>query len=214
MANLRVAVLLSGGGTTLQNLIDCRAAGTLPVDFAIVVSSRADAFGLERARRAGIPTAVVPSKDFRRDGFMDWDAMSAQINAILLPLDLDLVCLAGFMCFYRIPEGLSGKVVNIHPALLPAFGGRGMWGHHVHEAVRRSGVKISGCTVHFVTNEYDSGPLIVQRACPVRAADSAADIAARVFKEECQAYPEAIRLIAAGRARVRDGIVDIDDEHD
>lgn len=214
MANLRVAVLLSGGGTTLQNLIDCRAAGKLPVDFAVVVSSRANAFGLERARRAGIPTAVVPSRDFRRDGLMDWDAMSERINAILLPLQLDLVCLAGFMCFYRIPAALSGKVVNIHPALLPAFGGRGMWGHHVHEAVRKSGVKISGCTVHFVTNEYDSGPIIVQRACPVTSADSAADIAARVFQEECRAYPEAIRLIAAGRAHVRDGIVDIDEEDD
>lgn len=210
MSDLKIVVLLSGGGTTLQNLIDCRAAGNLPVDISLVISSRADAKGLERARRAGIPTAVVPSRECRRaDGAPDWDAMSERINALVLPQNPDLVCLAGFMCFYKIPEPLTGKVINIHPALLPAFGGRGMWGHHVHAAVKASGVKLSGCTVHFVTNEYDSGPIIIQRACPVFAEDDADAIAARVFKEECQAYPEAIRLIAAGRVKTDGRIVKI-----
>lgn len=202
MKKLRIAVLLSGGGTTLQNLIDCRAAGNLPADIELVVSSRASAKGLERARAAGIPTETVPSRDFRApDGSPDWDAMSDRIDKILLPRKFDLICLAGFMCFYRIPAELRGKVINIHPALLPAFGGRGMWGHHVHEAVRASGVKISGCTVHYVTNDYDRGPIILQRSCPVYAEDSADDIAARVFAEECLAYPEAIRLIAAQRVK-------------
>jgi len=211
MKNLKIAVLLSGGGTTLQNLLDCRAAGNLPVEIALVLSSRTDAFGLERARRAGIPTEVVASKDYRSaDGKPDWDAMSEKINSLLLPLGLDLVCCAGFMCFYRYPEVFNAKVINIHPSLLPAFGGHGMWGHYVHEAVKKSGVKVSGCTVHFLNNQYDSGPIILQRTCPVYATDSADDIAARVFAEECQAYPEALRLLAAGRVRIENGIVKID----
>lgn len=210
MTKIRTAVLLSGGGTTLQNLIDKSKAGLLPIDISLVVSSRADAYGLTRAAQAGIETATVASADYRVGAATDWDKMSAALNALLLPRRFDLVCFAGFMCFYHLPPELLGKALNIHPALLPAFGGRGMWGHHVHEAVKKSGVKISGCTVHFVSNDYDAGPIIVQKTCAITAADGAADIAAKVFQLECAAYPEAITLFAEKRLRVENGVVRIE----
>ncbi len=200
---LRLAVLLSGGGTTLENLAEAIDRGELPASIELVVVSRADAFGLERARKRKIPAVVVASRDYRRAGAgTDWAAMSARLNEVILPVKPDLVCLAGFMCKYDLPPELRGRVMNIHPALLPAFGGQGMYGHHVHEAVVAAGVKVSGCTVHFVDQEYDAGPIILQRTCPVYDTDSPDDVAARVFKEECRAYPEAIRLFAAGRLRL------------
>jgi folate-dependent phosphoribosylglycinamide formyltransferase PurN len=124
---------------------------------------------------------------------------------------VDLVCMAGFLSYWIIPERYLGRVMNIHPALLPAFGGEGMYGHHVHEAVLARGCKVSGCTVHFVNNRYDDGPIVLQRAVPVRAEDAPDDLAARVFEQECIAYPEAIRLFAEGRLRIEGRIVHIDD---
>lgn len=206
---LKIAAMLSGGGTTLQNLIDEIDAGRLDVDIDIVISSKEGVKGLERASKHGIETAVVPSKDYFENGKPDWRAMSDAIDAVLLPRDVDLVCLCGFMCFYIIPEVLSNKVINIHPALIPSFCGHRMFGGHVHEAVVESGVKVSGCTVHFVNNEYDAGPIILQRTCEVFDTDSADDVAARVFKEECIAYPEAIRLLAANKISVDGKIVRI-----
>ncbi|MDR0867886.1 MAG: phosphoribosylglycinamide formyltransferase [Planctomycetota bacterium] len=192
---LKTAVLLSGNGTTLQNLIDRRAA--LPIDIQLVVASRADAYGLVRAKNAGIATALVESKNFRRGaGAPDWSAMGAALDAVLLPRRFDLICLAGFMCFYPLPPALRGKVINIHPALLPAFGGRGMYGRRVHEAVKNSGATTSGCTVHYVTNDYDAGPIIWQASCAVSPTDTADDIAHKVFQLECEAYPAAIKIFA------------------
>lgn len=190
---IRLAALISGGGTTLQNLLDRIAMGRLNATIAGVVSSRADAFGVERARRAGIPVEVVTSRSAR---FTDdvWSAVRA-----FAP---DLVCFAGWLRLLPIPADFRHKVLNIHPALLPAFGGKGMYGRHVHEAVLAAGVKVSGCTVHFADDSYDTGPILVQKCVPVKEGDDAETLAARVFAAECEAYPEAIALLASGRVRV------------
>jgi len=196
-APINLVVLLSGGGTTLQNFIDRIADGSLNARIQVVLSSRADAFGLQRAQNHGIPTHVISSRKYK-----DADAFSAKIDETLDKYPVDLVCLAGFMCYWKIPDRYLGKVMNIHPALIPAFCGKGLYGHLVHEAVLRYGAKISGCTVHFADNEYDHGPIIVQRTVPVLDDDTPDSLAARVFKEECKAYPEAIRLFAEGRLKV------------
>jgi len=120
---------------------------------------------------------------------------------------VDLVIQAGWLCLWHIPQEYDSRVMNIHPALLPSFGGQGMWGHHVHEAVLKTGCKVSGCTVHFCTNEYDVGPIIVQRSCAVADDDDADSLAERVFEQECIAYPEAIRLFCENRLAVEKGIV-------
>jgi formyltetrahydrofolate-dependent phosphoribosylglycinamide formyltransferase len=194
---VNIAVLLSGSGRSLQNLLDRIAAGRLDARVSVVISSRADAYGLERARAAGIPAALVESRKFR-----NFVKMS---DAITLELDrhaVDLVLLAGFMCFYRIPDRFLGRTMNIHPALIPAFSGKGFYGHFVHEAVLKAGCKVTGCTVHFVDNEYDHGPIILQRCVPVLDADTPDTLAGRVFEQECEAYPEAIQLFAEDRLRI------------
>lgn len=196
-APLRLAVLISGGGTTLQNLVDQIADGMLDAQVVQVISSKADAFGVERARRAGLPVAVVSRKECaHREEF------GQRIFELIRAARADLVCLAGFLQFLPIPDDYALRVINVHPALLPAFGGQGMYGHHVHDAVLNFGAKVSGCTVHFADQEYDHGPIIVQRAIPVLEDDTAETLAFRVFEQECEAYPEAIRLFAAGRLRV------------
>ncbi len=194
---LRIAVLISGGGTTLQNLLDRSADGRVPAQVVVVVSSRADAYGLTRAARAGVPVSVVERKACAsREEFSDRVFESCRVA------DADLVCLAGFLQLVQIPDDFAGRVMNIHPALIPAFCGKGFHGRHVHEAVLASGVKISGCTVHFADNEYDQGPIILQRTVPVLDDDTPDTLAARVFEQECEAYPEAIRLFAEGRLRI------------
>ncbi|MFW5856430.1 MAG: phosphoribosylglycinamide formyltransferase [Planctomycetota bacterium] len=208
---IRVVALISGSGRTVSNLLDVIEAGGLDATLDLVVASRPDATGLQRARLRGVETAVVASAAYRSGGAIDWAAMSAAVDALVLPRAPDLVILAGYMCLYVVPDALAGKVLNIHPALLPAFGGRGMWGHHVHEAVVASGVKVTGCTVHFATNHYDAGPIILQRTCPVRHTDTADDVADRVFALECEAYPAAVRLFAAGKLRIRGGVVEVKD---
>jgi phosphoribosylglycinamide formyltransferase-1 len=197
MAALRLAVLLSGGGTTLKNLLDQIADGRLPAQMNLVISSHADAFGLVRAERAGVPTAVVERADYASREDFSQDIFERCRHA-----GVDLVCLAGFLQLLRIPDDFYGRVMNIHPSLIPAFCGKGYYGHHVHEAALAYGVKISGCTVHFADNQYDHGPIILQRAVPVREDDTPDTLAARVFEEERKAYPEAIRLFAAGRLRI------------
>ena len=194
----RLAVLLSGGGTTLQNILDRIEAGTLDARVAVVGSSRRNAFGLERARNAGVDTFVCATKDFKGD----FKAQSDAINKELIDRDIDLVVLAGFMCLYHIPDCFHHRVMNIHPALIPAFCGKGLYGHFVHEAVVASGVKVTGCTVHFVDEHYDHGPIIVQRTCPVLDDDTPDTVAARVFQQECIAYPEAIQLFAEKRLSI------------
>lgn len=208
---IRMVALISGSGRTVSNLLDVIEAGGLDATLDLVVASRPDATGLQRARLRGVETAVVASAAYRSGGTTDWAGMSAAVDALVLPRAPDLLILAGYMCLYVVPDALAGKVLNIHPALLPAFGGRGMWGHHVHEAVVASGVKVTGCTVHFATNDYDAGPILLQRTCPVRHTDTADDVADRVFALECEAYPEAVRLFAAGKLRIRGGVVEVED---
>jgi phosphoribosylglycinamide formyltransferase-1 len=194
---IRLAVLLSAGGTTLQNLIDRIAAKTLHAKIALVFSNNKDAFGLVRAKNAGIDTAVVDRKAAgTREEF------SRRIFDSCRSAGADLVCMAGFLQLIQIPDDFAGRVMNVHPSLIPAFCGTGFYGHHVHEGVLAYGVKITGCTVHFADNQYDHGPIILQRAVDVRDDDSAETLAARVFEQECAAYPEAIRLFAEGKLKI------------
>lgn len=191
---LAVAVLISGGGTTLKNFIDKIAERTLDVDIRLVVSSSRKARGLSIAEAAGIPTAVMVRKEFEsREAFSD--AIFGRCRAA----GVDLVAMAGFLKQITVPEDFTHRVVNIHPALIPSFCGKGFYGHYVHEAVLEYGAKVSGCTVHFADNEYDHGPVILQKAVPVEDDDTPQSLAARVFEAECEAYPEALRLIGSGR---------------
>lgn len=195
--SLRLAVLISGGGTTMQNLANHIAMGRLNAQIELVVSSRADAFGLQRAQKLGLRREVVARSDFK-----DPAQMSAQVFELVRQSGAALVCLAGYLSLLKIPDDFVGRVVNIHPALLPAFGGSGMYGQKVHEAVLAAGCKVSGCTVHYCDQTYDTGPIIVQRTCEVREDDTAETLAKRVFEQECLAYPQAIDLIAAGRVKI------------
>jgi phosphoribosylglycinamide formyltransferase-1 len=191
---IRLAVLLSGGGTTLQNLLDRIAAGTLRAEIAVVISNKADAFGLTRARQAGVSAFVVERKSCAsREDF------SARIFAHCREADVDLVCLAGFLHLLHIPEDFRHRVLNMHPALIPAFCGKGYYGMVIHRAVIERGVKVSGCTVHFADNEYDHGPIVTQHVVPVLDDDTPESLAQRVFVAEFEAYPEAIRWFAEGR---------------
>jgi phosphoribosylglycinamide formyltransferase-1 len=198
---IRLGVLISGGGTTLINIIEYIWQGKLNAEVAVVISSLSKANGLAKAKNAGLDAKIVRKKDCA-----DIDQFSKHIEAELVAADVDLVVQGGWLCLWKIPARYENRVMNIHPALLPSFGGRGMWGHHVHEAVLKAGCKISGCTVHFCTNEYDKGPIIVQRACEARSDDTPDTLAVRVFEQECIAYPQAIGLFAEGRVSVRDGI--------
>ena len=194
---LRIAVLLSGGGRTLQNFIDLRAAQTLPIEIPIVIGSKANLYGLERALNAKIATEVVDRKQF--DSLSDY---CDNIFGLCDRAEVDLICLAGWLCLLHVPDRYLGRAMNIHPALLPSFGGKGMFGHHVHQSVIDHGCKVSGCTVHFLDNSYDTGPIILQRTCPVLDDDSADTLAARVFEQETIAYPQAISLFGEGRLKI------------
>ncbi len=193
---LRIGVLISGAGRTLRGLAEQAARGALDVDIAVVISSSARARGVEFARGAGLPCFVVDPRETPRPRFDE------QIAALLDEHRVGLVCMAGFLHMWRIPECYAGRVMNIHPALLPAYGGRGFYGSRVHRAVLAAGERESGCTVHFADNEYDHGPIILQRRVPVLPDDTPDSLAARVFAEELIAYPEAIRLFAAGRLQL------------
>lgn len=190
LAPIRLAVLVSGGGRTLANLLDRIAAGSLPARVEAVVSSRDDIRGVEIARASGIPVHVLPP---RGRPLADWsrDVFAACGGA-------DLVVMAGFLHLIEVPADFAGRVINIHPALLPAFGGKGFHGMHVHRAVLDRGCTVSGCTVHLVDNEYDHGRVLLQRTVRVLPDDTADSLAARVFAAECSALPEAISRFAAG----------------
>lgn len=193
----RLAVFLSGGGTTLQNLLDRQAAGALAGVVACVASDRDGVAGLDRAAKAGVPATVARRKDHPgRESF------SAALAGFAESHGADLICLAGFLQLLAVPPRWENRVINIHPSLLPSFGGKGCHGAHVHQAVLDTGCKVSGCTVHLATNEYDRGPILVQKAVPVLPDDTASTLAARVFSAECEAYPEAIALLASGRVSV------------
>ncbi len=192
-----------------MNILAEIRAGRLDAEVAVVIASRR-CKGAERSRHAGLDVRVVPYKSFRPPhGPVDIEGYSAAITEKLDAAGADLVVQAGFLSLWRIPPQYEGRVMNIHPALLPSFGGSGMYGHHVHQAVLAAGCKVSGCTVHFVTNEYDAGPIIVQRCVPVEEGDDADALAARVFRQECIAYPHAIRLFAQGRLKIEGNVVRI-----
>ncbi|TWU37872.1 Phosphoribosylglycinamide formyltransferase [Novipirellula aureliae] len=188
---LKIGVFLSGSGRTLQNLIHHRDQHGLPIDIRVVISSRRDVRGVEIAHDNGIDVRVVRKSDYPNP-----DEHSRQMFDPCREAGVDLVVMAGYLNHVLIPADFENRVINIHPSLLPAFGGPGMYGSRVHQAILDRCVKITGCTVHYVDNEYDNGPIIVQRSCEVRSDDTADTLAARVFEQECIAMPEAIRLIA------------------
>jgi phosphoribosylglycinamide formyltransferase 1 len=190
-------VLISGGGTTLANLIARIAAGKLQATIALVISSNPAAGGLQIAARSGIATRLIRRKESTTP-----EAYSEAVFGACRQSGADWVIMAGYLTHVLIPADFENRVLNIHPALIPAFCGKGFYGHHVHEAVLEYGAKISGCTVHFVDNQYDHGPIILQRVVPVMDDDTSDALAARVFAAECEAYPEAIRLISSGKVEV------------
>lgn len=192
----RLAVLLSGSGTTLQNIIDLIEAGELSAKIEVVIGSKPSAFGLERARKHNIPAVCVHKKKYENN-----EAFGLAVHEELAKYDMDLIVLAGFMHIFPIGE-YRDRVMNVHPALIPAFCGKGFYGHHVHEAVYKAGVKITGCTVHFADDVYDHGPIILQGAVEVDDDDDPDSIAEKVMSKERELYPKAIQLFAEGRLKI------------
>lgn len=182
---MKLAVLLSGSGRTLDNFHESILNKTLPCSIEVVVSNVADALGLTKAKNYGYPA-------FHAEGV-------EATNEIIGRYDIDLICLAGYLKLYTPPPALARSVLNIHPSLIPAFCGDGFYGMRVHRAVKARGVKVSGCTVHFANEIYDEGPIVVQKCVPLDDNDTPDDIASKVFEMECVAYPEAInRVIEKG----------------
>ena len=198
---LRVGVLASGGGTNLQAIMDHCAAGRVNAQVVVVISD-VQCGALERARNASIPAAHIDRRDKAR--FPDRQAFDRAVLERLRAHNVELVCLAGYLRVMtpELVNAYSGRMMNIHPALLPSFGGKDMWGHHVHQAVLDSGCKVSGCTVHFVSLETDGGPIILQRAVPVEEGDTPETLAARILPHEHDLYSQAIQLFAEGRLRI------------
>lgn len=190
--DLQIGVLISGGGSTLENLIQCLAEGTLRhVRIAVVASSRSAVRGVEIARSAGLPLEVVRPRDFSEDA-----AFADALATVLDRAGVELVVMGGYLCLWRFPPRYAGRVLNIHPALLPNFGGRGLYGRHVHEAVLASGATESGCTVHLVDHQYDHGPIVAQSRVPVLPGDTPDTLAARVGEAERKLYPAVIQRVA------------------
>ena len=207
-APLRVAVLLSGSGTSLENLFEHIDRG-LPAQVVCVLASKKSAYGLERAERRGVPAIAVP-----RRAHPDVATFNDALHAALEPQAPDLVCLLGFLSPFELRGRYEGRALNVHPALIPAFSGKGFYGHRVHEAVLEKGVKVTGATVHFVSEGYDEGPILLQGTVPVEEDDTPDSLAARVQALERELVPEAIRLIAAGRVSIEDGRTRIAPEAD
>ena len=195
---LRLGGLVSGGGRTVLNIHERIAAGELAAGLEIVISSRPEARAVVRCRQVGLRVEVVDRRQ------LDDTAFCQGIADLLREARVELVCMAGFLSFWQIPADFLGRVINIHPALLPAFGGKGFYGDRVHRAVLESGARESGCTVHFADNIYDHGPTILQRKVPVHADDDYEKLAARVFKEELIAYPQAIQMFIDGKCALPD----------
>jgi phosphoribosylglycinamide formyltransferase-1 len=194
---LNLAVIISGGGSNLQALIDACSKPDFPAQITVVISNRPDAFGLERAKDAWIPAEVVDHTQYpNRETF------EAAIQDVLENYPVDLICLAGFMRILtaKFVERWPGKIINTHPALLPKFGGKGMYGEHVHAAVLAAGETESGASIHYVIPEVDQGPVILQKTVPVLQGDTVETLAARVIAQEHVAYPEAVALIAQKRS--------------
>ena len=197
---LRLGVLISGEGTSLENLFDRIEAGDVPAEVAVVVSSKANAGGLARAERRSVPAVAVPRRENK-----DVDVFNDRIHVELEKHGVEFVVCLGFLSPFQLRGKFEGKALNVHPALIPAFSGPGMYGHHVYEAVFAKGVKVTGATVHFVDEEYDHGPILLQRAVPVEEDDTPETLSARVQAAERELVPEAIRLVAEGRVTIEDG---------
>lgn len=193
---IRLAVCVSGGGTTLQNLIDLIKAKRLRAQVVQVVASRPRIEAIPRAEAAAIPLALA------NKGAKSLAEFSRSVFDPIRHNKADLVVLGGFLSLVEIPSDYVGRVINVHPSLIPAFSGKGMHGQAVHRAVIEAGVKVSGCTVHFADASYDTGPIILQKTVPVLENDTPEALAGRIFKAECQALPEAIALYADGRLRL------------
>lgn len=205
---VRIAVLVSGGGTNLQALIDAQGRGEIPDgEIAAVISSSPDAFALERAKRAGIPGYVIDRKAFASN-----QAMTVALTQQLKELDIGLVVLAGFM-YILTPELIDAypnAILNVHPALIPSFCGEGFYGLHVHEAALAYGVKVTGATVHFVSEDCDGGPIVLQQAVPIEEGDTPEVLQRRVMEQaEWKILPRAVALFCAGKLRVKGRIVHI-----
>jgi phosphoribosylglycinamide formyltransferase-1 len=202
VARLRLGILVSGRGSNLQALLDACADPSFPAEAAIVLSNRADAYGLERARAAGIQAAAIPHR-----GYPDREAHERAMDAALVGSGVQLVCLAGYMRLLTpwFVERWRDRMINIHPSLLPAFKGL-----DTHARALAAGVRFHGCTVHFVRTEMDDGPIIVQAAVPVVTGDDPDALAARVLAAEHRIYPLAVRMVAEGRTHVVGGRVEVD----
>ncbi len=202
MARLKVGILISGRGSNMAALIDAMAADDFPAEVVLVLSNRADAAGLEIARAANIPTQVIKHGDFD-----DREAFDAAMTEALAAAGVRLICLAGFMRLLSTEfcQRWRDRIINIHPSLLPAFKGL-----HVQERMLEAGVRIAGCTVHFVRPAMDEGPILVQAAVPIAADDTADSLAARILEQEHRIYPLAVRLIAEGKARAAGASVALD----
>ncbi len=192
-----ICVLISGGGTTLRNLIEWRASGKLNANICHVVSSNPDASGLTFAEDANIPTTVIDHREYA-----DFHAFSDALFSACRHSGAKLIVMGGFLRRVCIPEEFANRVINIHPSLIPAFCGKGFYGKRVHQAVLEYGCKLSGCTVHYVDDQFDHGPIIAQRTVSVEPLDDAATLAARVFETECELYPEVINWISDGRVNL------------
>ena len=202
--HLRIGVLLSGEGTSLENLAECIDGGGVPAEIVVVVASKSGSGGLERARRRGIPAVAVP-----RTQHPDVGTFNDALHAVLEEHGADFVALLGFLSPFETRGRFDARTINVHPALIPAFCGKGFYGSRVHEAVLEAGVKVTGATVHFVDAQYDHGPIILQEAVPVRDDDTPDTLAERVRAAERRLVPEAIRLFAEGCLRIDGGRVRI-----
>lgn len=196
MTPLPIAVLISGGGTTLRNLLEFYRRGELPIDFRLVVSSHSNAGGLAFAKEARIESRIISRRNFEPEQHCQ------SVFDCCRESGVQLVVMGGYLDHLLIPTDFENRVVNIHPSLIPAFCGRGFYGLKVHRSVVEYGAKLTGCTVHFVDNEFDHGPIIAQASCPVEFDDTPESVQKRVFDLECQLYPETIRQIALGRVSV------------
>ena len=200
-ARLKVAVLISGRGSNLQALLDACAEPGFPAEIVLVISNIAGAYGLERAKLAGVPSLVIDHK-----AYPTREAFDADMDKAIRAAGAELICLAGFMRLLSqgFSEAWNGKMINVHPALLPSFKGL-----HTHRKALEAGVKLHGCTVHFVTPELDDGPIIVQAAVPVLPTDDEDTLAHRVLEQEHKAYPLALKLVAEGRVTVEGRVVKV-----
>jgi phosphoribosylglycinamide formyltransferase 1 len=193
----RVAVLISGSGRTLENLVERTVDPTMGYRIVHVVSTRFGIRGNDVARATGTPLTIAPRRHFASD-----QAFSSAVVDVLDRESVDLVVCGGFLSKLVVPDRYLGRIVNIHPSLLPLFGGKGYYGDRVHKAVIDSGMQVSGCTVHFVNNDYDSGPIIAQECVPVEPGDTVETLAQRVFAVEKRMYPSVVRDVARGRIRL------------